>query len=65
MDEKEWLNAKDPSPMLEFLKEKVSGRKLRLFDCACLHRIPHLLPVVSELVTGSSVVVLGFAGGDL
>ena len=35
MNEGEWLTTTDPTPMLEFLRGKVSDRKLRLFACAC------------------------------
>ncbi|HEY7425146.1 MAG TPA: hypothetical protein VH682_13025 [Gemmataceae bacterium] len=35
MREEEWLACADPLPMLEFLKGRVSNRKLRLFACAC------------------------------
>jgi hypothetical protein len=35
MTEQEWLHATDPQPMLEFLKCKVSDRKLRLLAAAC------------------------------
>jgi hypothetical protein len=35
MTEEEWLAASDPTPMLEFLRENASERKLRLSDCAC------------------------------
>ncbi|VTT98685.1 Uncharacterized protein OS=uncultured bacterium PE=4 SV=1 [Gemmataceae bacterium] len=34
MTEQEWLNCTDPIRMLEFLRDKASKRKLRLFACA-------------------------------
>src|SRR5262245_63965209 len=43
MTEKEWLTCTDPRPMLPFLKDKVSARKLRLFLCAECRRIWHCL----------------------
>jgi hypothetical protein len=35
MTEQEWVACTDPTPMLEFVQEKASERKLRLFTVAC------------------------------
>lgn len=43
MTEVEWLACDDPEPMFQFLKGKVSDRKLRLFACSCCRKIWHLL----------------------
>jgi len=43
MTEAEWLASNDLNAMLEFLGDRISPRKLRLFACACCRRVWHLL----------------------
>jgi hypothetical protein len=43
MTKAEWLACDDPAPMLDSLRGKASQRKLRLFACACVRRVEHLL----------------------
>jgi len=44
MTEKQWLVCTDSAfRMLDFLRNRASGRKLRLFGCACCRSLWHLL----------------------
>ena len=43
MTEAEWNACDDPRPMLEFLRDRASERKLRLFGVACVRRVWPLL----------------------
>src|SRR4051812_20797845 len=40
MNETDWLACKDPRPMLEFLNERATDRKLRLIACAIVRDAP-------------------------
>ncbi len=44
MKEREWHNCTDLPKMLDFLRGRVSNRKLRLFACACYRQIWALQP---------------------
>ncbi len=44
MTEDEWMACTDPGPMLDFLRDKATDRKLRLFAVACCRDIWDLIP---------------------
>jgi hypothetical protein len=54
MTEAEWLTCSDPTPMLAFLRDKGSLRKLRLFALACSRR---LLPLTRDPRVGAVLEV--------
>jgi hypothetical protein len=43
MTERQWLSCDDPAALLDFAKARTSDRKLRLFACACVRCLGHLL----------------------
>jgi hypothetical protein len=43
MTEEEWLTCTDPKVMLAHPGRKLSGRKMRLFSCACCRRVWNLM----------------------
>jgi hypothetical protein len=54
MTEADWLAATDPAPMLTFLADRASERKLRLFGCACCRRVWRLLPAAGRKAVQAS-----------
>jgi hypothetical protein len=62
MTEAEWLKAVDPTPMLEFLRNRASQRKLRLFGCACCRRNWNMLP---RKIRQSLVTAERYAEGEI
>jgi hypothetical protein len=50
MTEAEWLACTDPTPMLEYLRDKVSNRRLRLLVCACCRQFQGWLTDERSLV---------------
>ena len=65
MTEAEWLTAMDPMPMLAFIRDKASARKLRLSAVWCCRTLHHLLvPAALELISVAERVAEGSAGSD-
>src|SRR5438034_1080551 len=52
MTEAEWLTCADPMPMLEFLQDKASDRKLRLFVCSWFSGSSHWSSVADIIAVG-------------
>ena len=62
MKEAEWQACTAPQPMLEYLRGKVSDRKLRLFGCACCRRVWSLL---SRKSRKSLVIAERYSDGEV
>jgi hypothetical protein len=63
MTEVEWLTASDPVPMLTFLRDLASDRKLRLFACAMGWRFA-LLTGVEDFARGLDTAEIVADGGE-
>lgn len=59
MTEQKWLVCDDPARMLAFVRDRTSGRKMRLFACACCRSIWHLPPRRPRPGRGESGGALG------
>jgi hypothetical protein len=62
MTEKQWLKAKDPDPLLEYLQGKISDRKLRLLGCGYCRNIWPLL--IEEASRQAVEIAEQFADGE-
>ena len=62
MTEQEWLACTDPRKMLEFLRGKISDRKVRLFACAC-HRRVRQAPGADDELLGAVASLERYADG--
>jgi hypothetical protein len=70
MTEAEWLECTDPASMLEYLRGKVSDRKLRLFACACCRFTFSVLAEdfdrsIEEIIEATEWYADGLVGEDL
>ena len=61
MTEVEWMGCDDPTPMLDYLRGKDGGRKLRLFACGCCRRIWQML--IDERTQNALMVAEAVADG--
>jgi hypothetical protein len=62
MREPDWLAGNDPDAMLDHMAERGSDRKWRLFLCACLRELGHLLP--DQRTRRAFLVLERFADGE-
>ncbi len=60
-DEEMWQASADAGRMLEFARDKLSDRKLRLFACACCRRLPHMVEDARNLAAVEAAE--GYADG--
>jgi hypothetical protein len=66
MTEEEWLACTDPLRMLEFLGERASERKLRLYDCACWRaRAPHFWKSGGKQLLAAVLLAEDYADGAI
>lgn len=61
MNKTDWLTCTDPRPMLNFLSNRMSERKLKLFTVACCRR----LPVLTEEAQKAIEVIEADANGQV
>jgi hypothetical protein len=59
LNKSQWLKSKNPSKMLESLRGKGNGRKLRLFACACCNNLKD--SILSESAKNAIEVIERFA----
>jgi hypothetical protein len=67
MTEQEWLACKDPAPMLDFLRDKASDRKLRLFAVEGVRQVSEWLvhPNSKAALEASERVAEGVSSPDI
>jgi hypothetical protein len=73
MTELDWLYTVEPERMLDHVKDRASGRKFRLFACACVREVGHLLKdersrkayfVAERLIEGTASVEERYAASQ-
>lgn len=64
MSEASWLNGDDPIPMLNFVRQQIGERKLRLFCCACVQAGRESFPLSYFSSFWDRVLDLAYRLGD-